>query len=226
MVDLLLSHGADINKTNEGMTALQNAVLRGNVDLVRHLLSCGARVTDFENSPLLLSVVANPRKDSQGMVDVLLKAGANPYSKPGGSMSAVEFLAEKRDIAGLRLLDTKGRQAALLAEYTPPKDSSFIGVWSNEKGEFQTVYIILNEEGLGLFGIAISPVGWFPWRITGPKRAELEMRIEKETHIMTFTLNDDGTLDLEAAAGRAPIRLKRQKEKALTLAEYAEKNKK
>jgi hypothetical protein len=186
---------------------------------LKYLLSKGAKITDFEKSPLLVSVIRSGRVE-RGLLELLLAAGADPYSKPGESKSAVETAAEMRDIALLRQLDSKHRQSALLAEYTPPTDSPFIGVWSNEEGEFKTVGLVLNEEGLGILGASVVSAGWLPWKITEPGHAQMELREGQRTMLLHMTLNGDGTLALNID-GKPAITLKRQKQKAPTMQEMA-----
>ena len=221
IIDQLLARGAKLDRVNpaNGCTVLQWAVISQSRNLP-YLLGKGAKVTDFEKSPLLVSVIRAERREPQ-LLETLLAAGADPYSKPGGSKSAVETAAEMRDIALLRMLDSRHQQKALLAEFTPPPDSPFIGVWSNEKGEFATVSLILNEEGLGILGMAVMSAGWLPWKIADPKNAQMELREGKKSVLIHMTLNDDGTLSL-LVKDKPPAVLKRQSQKPPTMRQLSE----
>jgi ankyrin repeat protein len=220
LIDQLLARGAKLNRVNpaNGCTVLQWAVISQSRNLP-YLLEKGAKVTDFEKSPLLVSVIRAERRDPQ-LLETLLAAGADPYSKPGGSKSAVETAAEMRDIALLRMLDSRHQQKALLAEFTPPPGSPFIGVWSNEQGEFATVSLILNEEGLGILGMAVMSAGWLPWKITDPKNAQMELKEGKRSVLIHMTLNDEGTLSLRVN-DKPPAVLKRQSQKPPTMRELS-----
>lgn len=227
-IDWLLAHGADLNRVgaSNGCTALQLAARYERTDTVKHLLAKGSRVTDFEDISLLASVVASGRKP-KGLLETLLAAGADAYSKPGGSKSAVELAADKRDLALLRQLDTKRQQAALLDEYTPPKGSPFIGIWSNEKSEFATVALTLNEEGLAVLGAAVISASWLPWKTTGSGQAQVELRERGQELMIKLSLQEDGTLQmsvLTSAGEKSSVILKRMPGRPLTMAEMAAKS--
>ncbi len=185
-----------------------------------YLLEKGAIVTDFEKSPLLVTVIRSERRDIR-LLETLLAAGADPYSKPGGSKSAVETAAEMRDIPLLRMLDSGHQQKALLAEYTPPANSPFIGIWSNEQGEFATVSLVINDEGLAILGMAVMSAGWLPWKIIDPQNAQMELREGGRTTLIHMTLNEDGTLSL-LMGGKTPAVLRRQSQKPPTMRELSE----
>src|SRR5438093_7297985 len=76
----MLRCGADINSTEEGMTALQIAAANGHDDVVEFLLSAGADHShrDDHGGGALHSACINgtPRT-----VELLLKAGANPDAR-------------------------------------------------------------------------------------------------------------------------------------------------
>lgn len=221
IIDQLLAHGAKLDHINPAnrCTALQWAVIVQSRNLP-YFLEKGAKVSDFEKSPLLVPVIRAERRDIR-LLETLLAAGADPYSKPGGSKSAVETAAELRDIPLLRILDSRREQKALLAEFTPPPDSPFIGVWSNEQGEFATVGLVLNEEGLAILGMSVMSAGWLPWKIIDSKNARLELREREKTTLVHLTLNEDGTLGL-LLGDKPPAILKRQSQKPPTMRELSE----
>ena len=75
----------------------------------------------------------------------------------------------------LRQLDKKGVYRSLVGQYTPPANSPFIGIWWNEKSEFQTFSLILNDEGMAIIGTSITPMGLYPWRRMEGNRAAIEI---------------------------------------------------
>ena len=103
-----------------------------------------------------------------------MEAGANPYQRTGTNKSAVDLLAEKRDIYNLRLLDTNHLYRELVGQYTPPPDSPFVGVSSNGEDGMGNVSLILNDEGLALPVILILR-GIYPWRTVGTNHAIIEI---------------------------------------------------
>jgi ankyrin repeat protein len=172
----LVDEGADVNHINSSnkMTALEFAVLRGNENVANWLLSHNARIQEKKTGrPSLVTALRG--LNHNGMFTLLIKAGADPYLRSAGKKSAVDILADRLDIPRLREVDKKGVYRSLVREYTPPANSPFIGIWSNEKGEFQTFSLILNDEGMSIVGTSIMPMGLFPWRTVDRSHAAIQI---------------------------------------------------
>lgn len=93
----------DLDARSSGETALYKAVSKGNVNLVRELLSKGANPNTKNyggRSPLYQ---AASRKD-RAILELLLQYGAIPDGKPPGSASALQIAASTSDIETVQLL--------------------------------------------------------------------------------------------------------------------------
>lgn len=222
-VQWLVQEGADVNHISERekLTPLEVAVVTGEEKVIRWLLEHGAIVQEQKTGRSLLAT-ALVRENPDALIPLLLKAGADPYVRHAGRKSAVDFLAENHDVMRLRRLDTKGVYRQLLAQYTPAKDSPFIGIWKNEESGFETFSLILNHEGLAIVGASIMPFGFFPWRTEGTNRAVIEMMIEKgKRQDIVVELQDRTQLRVvspEGMGGGHP--LKKRPEKPLSVEEY------
>lgn len=172
----LVDEGADVNHINatNKMTALDSAVLWGNENVVNWLLSHGARIQERKTGyPLLVTALGEPNPN--GLFALLVKAGADPYLRNNEKKSAMDILADRLDIMSLRKFDKRGVYRSLVKKYTPPANSPFIGIWWNEKSEFQTFSLILNKEGMSIIGTSIIPMGFYPWRTVDKKHAAIEI---------------------------------------------------
>lgn len=87
IVKLLIRHGADINAESAHGTALRQAALDGRVDVIEHLLDCGAD-PDSKGSLGLTALSGAVKNNHYRVVKLLLKAGAdvNHKSKHGYSV--------------------------------------------------------------------------------------------------------------------------------------------
>lgn len=73
LIDLLLAAGAEIDAWHVESTALNCAVARGRLDIVRHLLSRGAKCSIDDGTAL----AAAAKRGDSAMIDLLLAAGAS-----------------------------------------------------------------------------------------------------------------------------------------------------
>jgi hypothetical protein len=158
------------------------------------------------------------------LIPMLSKAGTDPYAGHAEKKAAIDILAERHDIFTLRKLDTKGLYRDLIKQYTPPANSPFVGVWWNEKDEFKTFGLILNNEGMALIETSIMPLGFFPWRTSAGNRAVIEaMEGNKPEEFIVEWLPAENALKLMSAASDETQILKKQPEKPLTVEEYRKK---
>lgn len=172
----LIMEGADINQisTGEKMTALEMAVVCGKEreNTLKWLLEHGARVQEIKTGRSLLDAVLRqpPKYQDLGLLPLLVKAGADPYLQNASKKSAVDILAERRDIVLLRQLDKKGIYRSLIEQYVTPKNSPFVGVWTNE----ESFSLILNNDGMAFIGLAMFVGGPVPWRTVDTNRATID----------------------------------------------------
>lgn len=92
---MTLSHGADLKSTNRyGGTALIPAAERGHVETVRILIEAGVDVDHVNNlgwTALLEAIIlGDGASPHQQIVDILLKAGANPSLADHGGLTPLE----------------------------------------------------------------------------------------------------------------------------------------
>lgn len=95
ILKMTLSHGADLTSTNRyGGTALIPAAERGHVETVRTLIEAGVDIDHVNNlgwTALLEAVIlGDGGKQHQQIVDILLKAGANPSLADNGGITPLE----------------------------------------------------------------------------------------------------------------------------------------
>ncbi len=103
-VQLLRKHGADINAQNgRGMTALAQAVERGNLARVELLIAGGAKPDAPLKGPDLFTVAV--KGNHSELIPVLLARGADPRSPP---TAALWPLIESGDTERARMLIEKG----------------------------------------------------------------------------------------------------------------------
>jgi hypothetical protein len=227
---LLLARGADINHVtrDSGMTALEIAVGSGRLVTVRWVLERGATIQEQRTGrPLLRVALALGEWSAEGdeIVAELLARGADPYlrSRTDGR-SAVDVLAEQRDILRLLRLDVRGEHRSLTGAYVPAPNSPFTGVWTNRKDGFDTVSLLLAPDGLALLAGAVSGAGFFPWRATGPDTVVIEAaRSELRTDIEAVLAPAEGVLRVKVPGAPSAIALRRSPEKAPTAEELARK---
>jgi hypothetical protein len=181
-VKWLVDSGADINQIEKKTksTALENAVVLGRkgLEILEWLVNQGARPQEEKTGrSLFVAALRQPQyQDLNATFPLLLKAGANPYFQNDDKKTAVDILADERDLAHLREIDTKGIYRSLLNQYTAPKDSPFIGVWSSHDSD-GSMTIILNRESMAF--IVVSPMfigGPVPWRTLSKNQAGIWMR--------------------------------------------------
>lgn len=225
-----IQEGADVNHISERqkMTPLEVAVWYQKEEIIRWLLEHGARPQEQQTGRSLLAAALRLDNPDE-WIPLVLKAGADPYVRQTGGKTVLDILADKHDIVRLRLLDTKGVYRQLLAQYTPAKDSPFIGIWWNGGGEFKNFSLILNDEGLAIVGTPIMPLGPLPWRTNGPNRAVIEkMMFEKgKPQDIVVELQDKTQLqvvapqEIKKMAGDQP--LKKRPEKPLSIMEQYRK---
>jgi ankyrin repeat protein len=105
VMDLLLKHGADINRVNYlGCTALSVAASAGRENMVRFLIEHKADVNRFaKNGATPLQEAAFTGKAS--IVKLLLDSGADPAVKNSRGKTALDFAREKKNIEVIALLD-------------------------------------------------------------------------------------------------------------------------
>jgi hypothetical protein len=222
----LISHGAALNRlSSSGVSALEAAVWNGKESVLRWALEHGAPVQEGKTGrPLLRAALARPPEaEGEAVIAALVEAGSDPYLKSArDGKSAVDLLAERRDLLWLRRLDVKGAQESLLASYTPPPDSPFIGVWSNSRDGFGTITVYLGPDGLAVLGISIGAAGFFPWRAVSDKKVVVEATFDgKRTDVEVEWLPAEKAIRLAGIgiAGKSEP-LRRTADRALTAEEY------
>jgi hypothetical protein len=96
-VKVLLAAGVNPNATDNpwmGLTTLGNAAYQGNRDLVVLLLAQPHIKVDVADGSGCTALMSEAGHGSQDIVDLLMKAGANPYLKNSWGQTATDF-AEK-----------------------------------------------------------------------------------------------------------------------------------
>ena len=115
MVDLLVSHGAAMNRQIPAgfvLTPLSVAVNDDNLAMVKLLISLGADVNQRDSlgmTPLLWSAIWDYGRDD--VAQALLDAGADPGARDQNQMTALE-LAEKFRVTPVARLLMQSRSAA------------------------------------------------------------------------------------------------------------------
>jgi len=149
-------------RTKFGQVALMHLVQDKQYELVRYLLEQGVSPNDKNWPSLSVALISRDEK----MISLLLKYGADPYSKSDGT-SPVEMSINLRSHDLLALLDTQNRYADKVAQLStnkPPQDLPFIGTWAYQppSGGFGSVAITLFKDGTALMGTDIGalPAVW------------------------------------------------------------------
>jgi hypothetical protein len=210
IVQWLIHEGADVNHINSvtKATPLADAVGTGDEGMVQWLLAHGAKVQEAQTGRPLL-VLAVRGKNPDVTIPLILRAGADPYMPdPTDGKSATDLLVERLDIRRLRELDKKNKFQDFLAKYTPPKNSPFIGIWWNEKNEFETFSLILNDEGMAIVGTSIMPMGPIPWRTLSTNTAVLEENVGGKPQGITLEwLPEKNAIQIVSPSGEQSDRL-------------------
>src|SRR5574343_840621 len=98
-VELLLEYGANPNiQTNDKMTPLMEACERRYDDIVELLLDYGANpnIKDSRGFPALV-YARDPGRDDRSIIEMLLKANADPFMKIGSHI-VLDFNSSVRDV--------------------------------------------------------------------------------------------------------------------------------
>ncbi|MER1967478.1 ankyrin repeat domain-containing protein [Castellaniella sp. GW247-6E4] len=100
ILKMTLSHGADLKSTNRyGGTALIPAAERGHVEAVRMLVEAGVDVDHVNNlgwTALLEAIILGDGGERhRRIVDILLKAGANPDLADDGGVTPLEHARQR-----------------------------------------------------------------------------------------------------------------------------------
>ena len=108
-VKALLKQGADVNAAQgDGMTALHWAARQGDVDLSQMLIYAGANVRAATRlggfTPLLMA----SERGYAGVIDVLLKAGADPKIATASGTTPLMFASASGKTDAIKLLLDKG----------------------------------------------------------------------------------------------------------------------
>ena len=108
-VKTLLKQGADVNAAQgDGMTALHWAARQGDVELGQMLVYAGANVRAVTRiggfTPLLMA----SERGYAGVIDVLLKAGADPKTATSSGTTPLMFAAASGQTDAVKLLLDKG----------------------------------------------------------------------------------------------------------------------
>lgn len=144
MIDLLLDHGADANVPagEDRSTVLMNAVKAGNENTVKSLLAhkSDPNISNRDgNSALSLALSAFDLDKQKGIIEALLKAGANPnaadtdgytplfYALTRGNVNIVKLLAENGGdlaaAAGTRLPAAEDEEQVTLYDFISQQDA-------------------------------------------------------------------------------------------------------
>lgn len=98
MVRLLLDYGADPNlRDAHGFSALYFASKEGSTEIVRMLIEAGADLEAKEYDYGATALMVAARWKRLGVVDMLLKAGANPMAVTKNGLTARELLGKDKD---------------------------------------------------------------------------------------------------------------------------------
>ncbi len=222
----LLERGADINHINrdEKETVLLSAVMKGEEEL-EWAFAHGAVVQEEKTGRSLIAVAIS-MEDVDPLISILLKQGADPYLGEEKKMSAIDFLANRRDISWLRKLDTKGRYRKLIKIYTPPADSPFIGVWWNNKDGFYTFSLTLMPDGQALIGTSVMTRGAFPWRRLKPDQIVIEIfERGNKTDLLVGNVPNSKAIRVLGQKGSGSDLLYKQAGETLSLDEYVRRMK-
>ena len=104
VIDTLLELGADVERADKvGMTALESAAMFGNIVLVRHLLSRGARATGPGSASVFGPLVQAVEGGKMEVLEALVAAGS-PVDPEPGKYSALGTAALKRRLDMVQLL--------------------------------------------------------------------------------------------------------------------------
>lgn len=116
MVRLLLDHGADPNLGDaHGFRALYYASKGGSAEIVRMLIGAGADLEAKGNDYGATALMVAARWKRLHVVEVLLKAGANPLATSNNGLTARQLLGKDKDPgveALLRAYEDRWRSAA------------------------------------------------------------------------------------------------------------------
>ncbi len=108
---LIKEDGADVNAAvHDGYSLLHESVVSNEPDLVKLLIQNGAAVevrNKYGSTPLLLAVYLGHLPNAWKVIQLLLKAGANPYVKNWKGQSALTLAASQNDLNTVQLLIRK-----------------------------------------------------------------------------------------------------------------------
>jgi hypothetical protein len=114
--------------------------------------------------------------------EALLKHGADRTAQDRERQTPLDYAVLLKSVAAIRLLDSEGRHAALIAAFTqefpPAPKSRLLGSWSNNRDGFNSFAILLNADGSGRFGGGVMG-GLLAWRETSPTEATAYLIGEK-----------------------------------------------
>ncbi len=112
LVQLLINFKIVIDHPSIGSSALGKAVQTQKIDVIKLLLSKGAKIhaeqtAYYHNNPWFLSIVM----DNPEIIEILVKAGANIHAVDESGMEAIFFAAQQRKLEALKALVKAGCDA-------------------------------------------------------------------------------------------------------------------
>ncbi|MFT3867799.1 MAG: ankyrin repeat domain-containing protein [Nibricoccus sp.] len=138
----LIKAKVDVNQqSSQNMSALHHAVIRRNLTMVALLVDAGAKF------------------------DVRDQYGRTP----------LDYAVLAKFIPAIKLLDREKKHTAIIEQFTnefpsAPKDSPFLGQWTNNRDGFYTVVIKFDSEGTGYLSASIASL-LIAWRSTAKNEA-------------------------------------------------------
>jgi ankyrin repeat protein len=108
-VRTLLTQAADVNSAQgDGMTALHWAALKGDAELAQMLVYAGANVRATTRLGSYTPLYMAAKTGSGPVIDVLLKAGADPKAKALAGLTPLHMAATSGNVEAARMLLDKG----------------------------------------------------------------------------------------------------------------------